>query len=148
MPEDKISFSEAARLTGLHINTLRNHNRAGKLKTASKVVSETGQMWVVELSEIEALASQIRARKMANTGGDISSPSVVLDAPQASTSPVFEQSLVLLKESVVRPLTELIERQSARLEEQAQEIGRLKERVRQLEERERVTQPEQSPKDS
>src|SRR5690242_6426714 len=110
MPEDKISFSEAARLTGLHINTLRNHNRAGKLKTASKVVSETGQMWVVELSEIEALASQIHARKVVNTVGDISSANVSHDAPQASTSPAFEQSLVLIRESVVRPLTELIEK--------------------------------------
>lgn len=150
---DKVSFQEAAKQAEVHFNTLRNWRKAGKLKTAQKVLENGRELWVVDPAEVIEIARQSRQglpESPANYHVDISEDNPANDRSDASTTPpiwppsgqtaqgitpppALEQTLVFMRESVVRPLVEANERQAARLEEMAEQIGSLKERVRQLE---------------
>lgn len=148
---DKISFSEASGLAGVHFNTLRNWRKAGKLKTAEKIIENGREMWIVDPEEVEQLTRQSRQDYHDNTPVDIGPINVDNPPreqhnqnPQASANPptpggaaptlALEQSLIFMRESVVKPLVEANERQALRLEQMAEEIGSLKQRIKQLEE--------------
>lgn len=139
----KVPFGEAATNAGVHFNTLRNWRKAGKLKTAEKVLENGRELWLVEQEEVDNICRQSRqniTESPANYHVDIDAvnpvniPSNEAKAePRLATAPALEQTLVFMRESVVRPLVEANERQAVRLEQMAEEIGSLKERIRQLE---------------
>lgn len=141
----KVPFGEAASVAGVHFNTLRNWRKAGKLKTAEKVIENGRELWLVEQQEVDNISRQSRQNAPetpANYHVDIDGVNPANDppieprnGPGLSTTPALEQTLVFMRESVVRPLVEANERQAARLEEMAEEVGSLKERVRELEAR-------------
>lgn len=159
----KVPFGEAATNAGVHFNTLRNWRKAGKLRTAEKVIENGRELWLVEQEEVDNMSRQSRQnlpKTPANYHVNIDGvnpandpPTEVTNGPGLSTTPALEQTLIFMRESVVRPLVEANERQAARLEEMAEEIGNLKERIRQLEARQaenieparQVAQPEPSP---
>lgn len=141
----KVPFGEAASVAGVHFNTLRNWRKAGKLKTAEKVIENGRELWLVEQAEVDNISRQSRQNlpeMPANYHVDIDGvnpandpPTEIRNGPGLSTTPALEQTLVFMRESVVRPLVEANERQAARLQEMSEEVGSLKERVRQLEAR-------------
>ncbi len=163
---DKVSLLEAARSAGLHPNTVRNWRKLGKLKTVGKVVENKIEAWVVDPEEVAQLAQISRATNgsaraankphddMAPIGGphassdqDATQPRLGAgpDSPVGQISPAFEQSLSLIRESVVRPLVELVDRQTDQIKEMSEEIGSLKERLRALEASQPLPQPPRTP---
>lgn len=130
---DKVPFSEAARLAGIHPNTIRNWRKAGKLKTCEKVFENGIEVWIVDPDEISKVGLQKVAPGDNNNNNSVNTPDVKPDFTLAPPGPAFEQSLVFMRESVVKPLTDLIERQSNQIKDMSEEIGTLKERVKQLE---------------
>lgn len=153
---DKVSLLEAARSAGLHPNTVRNWRKLGKLNTVEKVVENKIEAWVVDPDEVAQLAQISRATNgfgratnnphddVAPIGGPYASsgqdttqprPGAGPDSPGGQISPAFEQSLALIRESVVRPLVEANERQASKIEDLSAQVGTLQERVRQLEAR-------------
>lgn len=164
---DKVSFQDAAKQAEVHFNTLRNWRKAGKLKTAEKVLEKGRELWIVDPAEVVEIARQSRQslpESPDNYHVDIDGDNPANDrsdapptppnwpptgpaAPGLTATPALEQTLVFMRESVVRPLVEANERQAARLEEMAGEIGTLKERLRALEAAQaaRVAQPAPQP---
>lgn len=147
---DKVSFQDAAKLAAVHFNTVKNWRKAGKLKTAEKVLENGRELWLVDPSEVIQIARQSRQnlpeipdnQAVHIDGANIDNGrtdvyTTPLNVPSRgqdiSTNPALEQNLTFFRESIVRPLVEANERQAARLEELAQEIGTLKERLRQVE---------------
>jgi hypothetical protein len=129
---DKIPFNEAARLAGIHLNTLRNWQKAGKLKTAEKIIENGRELWIVDPSEVESLSSQHVKKIDTNTADSIDTNNAPPGEPGPATSPAFEQSLALIRESVVRPLTDLVASQNSRIEELSLELGELRAELRHL----------------
>lgn len=131
----KITLGEASRVAGVHFNTLRNWRKTGKLKSAEKVIENGRELWLVDLEEVESLAGQSRQSvptSQENQGVDIGHNNST-SQPVAAPGQGFEQSLLFMRESVVRPLVEANERKDKQLREMAEEIGTLKERLRVLE---------------
>ncbi len=150
----KVPFGEAATNAGVHFNTLRNWRKAGKLKTAEKVLENGRELWLVEQEEVDNISRQSRRNlpgTPANYHVDIDGVNTAntqsnetRTGPGLATTPALEQTLVFMRESVVKPLVEANERQAARLEQMAEEIGSLKERIRQLEAKQAESQAPQS----
>jgi hypothetical protein len=104
-----------------------------KLKTTEKVVENGIEVWIVDPAEVSQIALQPKANNLDNNVNTVNIPDV---NPTPTTTPLaggFEQSLVFMRESVVKPLTDLVERQSNQIKEMSEEIGTLKERLRALE---------------
>jgi hypothetical protein len=133
---DKVPLSEAARQIGIHPNTIRNWRKAGKLKSAEKVSENGTEVWIVEPSEVSKIAAQARPGVIGNINNPVAAPDINQSFIENPAN-LFE----LIREGVVRPLTELVERQSAQIKEMAEESGILKERVRQLEAKQAETPP-------
>jgi len=57
-PGELVTFSEAAKVAAVHINTIRNWRKAGRLKTAQLVIENGSEVWFVELAEVLAVAGQ------------------------------------------------------------------------------------------
>ncbi len=55
MPDDKVTFAAAARALGVHVNSVKNWNTAGKLATAEKIQVKDVDKWVVSLTEARQL---------------------------------------------------------------------------------------------
>lgn len=130
---EKISFSEAARLAGIHPNTIRNWRKAGKLKTTEKVLEKGIEVWIVDPEEITHFALQARPSGDTNNTNTVNNPNNVVSSLGSPQMAGFEQSLLFMRESVVKPITDLVERQSTQIKEMSEELGTLKERIRQLE---------------
>lgn len=142
---DKIPFNEAARLAGIHLNTLRNWQKSGKLKTSEKIIENGRELWIVDPSELNNLSSQHVKRTDTNNVVTIDTNNAPPGEPGPITSPALEQTLVFMRESVVRPLVEANERQAAVIGELREEIGSLKERLRALEAATATPQPAPEP---
>lgn len=158
---DKVSFQDAAKQAEVHFNTLRNWRKAGKLKTAEKVLEKGRELWIVDPAEVVEITRQSRQslpESPVNYHVDIDGDNPANDRSDAppnppnwpptgpaaqslNPTPALEQTLVFMRESVVRPLVEANERQAARLEEMAGEIGTLKERLRNVEAQLQAAQP-------
>ncbi len=158
MQEDKeISFAEAAKLAGVHINTLRNWRASGRLKTASKAIIDGVPTWIVTLTEVEELVALTKPKKKPRLVGQqskvVSTPTPI-DTPNNSSPEALqglqaaqaEQSLIIMREALVKPLVDHIsklesekdtlirenERQAVRTEELARENEKLKAELEQL----------------
>jgi len=110
--QSKIRMTEAAKLVGVHRNTLRNWRTSGKLKSAEKVQENGAPIWYVDQAEVEAVHA------LSNSDSAYSGP------------PPYNQL-----EAAVRPLTELIEKQSHEIGDLREQVGTLKERLSNLESR-------------
>lgn len=149
---DKVSFQDAAKQAEVHFNTLRNWRKGNKLKTAEKVLENGRELWIVDPTEVLEIARQSRQGlpdQPANYHVDIDGVNPANDlknnppipsndattGPGLAVTPEFEQTLVFMRESVVRPLVEANERQAATIGELKEEVGTLKERLRNLEEK-------------
>jgi hypothetical protein len=147
---DKVSFQDAAKQAGVHFNTVKNWRKAGKFKTAEKVIENGRELWLVDPAEVIQVARQskqglseiqdnvhvhIDGTNIDNDRSDVYTTQTKAppSSQSISTSQALEQNLTLIRESIVRPLVEANERQAVRLEEMARENERLKERVKQLE---------------
>lgn len=123
----KITLQQAARLVGLHVNTIKNWRRAGRLTTAELLTEKGIQVWYVDPNEIIQIATQTKATI------DQSYPdNSHVQEPTATPSPGTAQMLDLIRESITRPLTDLIATQSAKIEELSKQVGSLEEQVKQL----------------
>lgn len=145
---EKVSFSEAARLAGIHPNTIRNWRKAGKLKTTEKVLEKGIEIWIVDPGEITQLALLAHPSQDTNNNNPVNTPNIEIGSLESSQAAGFEQSLLFMRESVVKPLTDLVERQSNQIKEMSEELGSLKEHIRQLEAKQAETptpQPVQAP---
>jgi uncharacterized coiled-coil protein SlyX len=142
---DKVPFSEAAKLAGIHPNTIRNWRKAGKLKTAEKVLENGIEVWIIDPAEVSQVTLQARPSTHDNTNNDVNTPDVNPTPPTSPVAAGFEQSLVFMRESVVKPLTDLVARQSDQIKEMSEEIGTLKERLRALEAAQAAHVPQPSP---
>jgi hypothetical protein len=143
---DKVPLSEAARQVGVHPNTIRNWRKAGKLKSAEKIAENGTEVWIVEPSEVSKVAAQARPGVIGNINYPVAAPGIN-EGSTENPAELFE----LIREGIVRPLTELVERQSDQIKEMAEELGTLKERVRQLEAKHAETppaRPKQTPEPS
>jgi hypothetical protein len=143
---DKIPFAEAARLAGVHPNTVRNWRKAGKLTTALKVFENGNETWLVDPNEVQDIAQQKANNWHPNNNNSVDTPIVnPASIEPGQSNPAFEQSLALIRESVVRPLVEELAAARVRNEALALELGEMRERVKQLE-ADRVTrEPVQEP---
>lgn len=171
---DKVSFQEAAKQAGVHLNTVKNWRKAGKFKTAQKVLENGHELWLVDPAEVVQIARQARQNLP-----DIAEQSVVdlgenkvdnrsdaqttqpnwpptgqnaeeLPSTQSAQglAPALEQNLTFFRESIVRPLVEDLARARTELGEAKEEIGTLKERLRALEASQPLPQPTPAPEPS
>ncbi len=137
---DKVTLIEAARLVDLHPNTVRNWRKAGKLKTAEKVLDNNVETWVVDPQEVNQLADHNRSTNGVNNRSYIVNPpdgqpigeavAQASTSPGAAISPVQEQTIAFMRESVVRPLVEANERQVAEIQKLSRENGELSAELR------------------
>ena len=73
---DKIPFSEAAKLAGIHPNTIRNWRKAGKLKTTEKVIENGIEVWMVDPAEVSQVALQPKSSNPDNNPNTVNIPDV------------------------------------------------------------------------
>jgi DNA-binding transcriptional MerR regulator len=155
----QVTIGEAAKLLAVHPNTIRNWQAAGKLKSAHKALDGKKSVWLISLQEVTTISYQHHnntdnnpaniigytiGKQSSNkpdnkpTGGD--NP----PAPGQAAPADMEQSLLVLRDSWIKPFEEIIERQAGQLErlqeERRQEaitaaakIATLEERLKQLE---------------
>ena len=82
---DKVPFSEAAKLAGIHPNTIRNCRKAGKLKTAEKVLENGIEVWIIDPAEVSQVTLQARPNIPVNNNNDVNTPDV---NPTPTTAPI------------------------------------------------------------
>jgi hypothetical protein len=143
----KVTFAEAARPLGIHPNTLKNWQRAGRLPGAEKQHVKGVATWLVDPDEVSTVALQHLAT-LDNTARQ--DPTIPADRPDSSSgqarqsepdnpttiedddsggrrqslSPAgnnIDQNIMLWRDSLVAPLTAQLERQFNRIEELARE---------------------------
>ncbi len=108
MQEDKITFSAAAKLAGVHFNTLRNWRGSGRLKTASKDIIDGVPTWVVALQEVKELAAKSKVRKsqkpkqQSNVVDVPSINSTPPKAPQRALTAQDESSLIIFRDIIFK----------------------------------------------
>lgn len=127
----KIRLVEAAKIVGVHQNTLRNWRKAGKLKTVEKIFENGIEVWYVDLSEVQRLYQQTnthltdtQSQVFGGTNEDQSLPSGSVNTNQ----------LDIMRELLVTPLTELIKEQQTQITNMAMELGELRATINQLKE--------------
>jgi hypothetical protein len=157
----QVTIGEAARLLAVHPNTIRNWQAAGKLKSAHKALDGKKSVWLISLQEVTTISYQHHnnidnnptnttgytigkqsGNKPGNkpTGGD--NPPAPGQAAPAGAG--MEQSLLVMRDSWIKPFEEIIERQAGQLERLQEErrleaiaaagkIGALEERLNQIE---------------
>jgi hypothetical protein len=129
MAEGKLTIKEAAALVGVDTNTIRNWRDKGKLKSAEKLIIGGVPVWYVDSSEVIELADQSRRKRTANQQANNSPSNSYTEEPTATSAPGTAQMLDLIRESITRPLTDLIATQSAKIEELSKQVGSLEERL-------------------
>lgn len=127
--QPKVTLAQAARMVGVHRNTVKNWQREGKLASAEKMFERGIEVWYVSPAEVVEVARQSKEARLGNSLPPID----YTTQPETATAPTAgQQTLDLIRESIVRPLTDLIERQNTTIAEQANRIGRLEAEVEQL----------------
>ncbi len=132
MPDEKVTFAAAARTLGVHVNSVKNWNAAGKFKTSEKVQVKGVDKWVVSLAEVQEVHQFGRTTLHNNQDNNQIYNQVPIDTQQLVVLPEVQQALTFFKENNSR-LLESLDKQTARIEELARENGELRERVRALE---------------
>jgi hypothetical protein len=124
----------AAAITGVSARTIRYWITSGKLPA---VAGDSGKL--VLLADVERLAGH---RRQADGNGNVAEPSTVATAGDGAT-----QQLEAIRDTLIKPHLETIERQAATIAEQAETVGRvtaerdvLQRRVDALEARQRSAQ--------
>jgi hypothetical protein len=154
MESSKVTLAQAAGAVGVHINTIKTWRRSGYLKSAELIIEHGVEVWHVKLDEAIQVAEARRKNRVASSRSNgvypagypgssstsqgaptVKVPEQVLPGQVGQISPAFEQSLALIRESVVRPLVEANERQATKIEDLSVQVGTLQEKVRQLEAR-------------
>jgi hypothetical protein len=150
----QVTIGEAARLLAVHANTIRNWRAAGKLKSAHKALDGKKQVWLMSLQEVTTISYQHHNNTDNNpvvtTGYTIgkqsgnrpgNKPPGGDNPPAPAGAADMEQSLLVLRDSWIKPFEEIISRQAGQLERLQEErrleaitaaakIGALEERLR------------------
>jgi len=119
----RVTFSEASKRAGVHINTIRNWRRAGRLKTAQLVVENGSEVWLVELDEILAIAGGGGSQRSNSTDNNFVNDNINNAGTQALANLLTERA------ELQRALTEA---QEARRKD-ANQIGELAGQLRAVE---------------
>ncbi len=130
---DPITIAEAARLLGVHPNTVRNRLKQGVYQFG-RVLTPNGEAYVLSRAAIEAHAHAT------GEGPLPSQHAVTLQNAQPGTLPgTLQDTLQGTLQAVIAPLVEAHAREvaakDATIERQAEELGAARERARQAEER-------------
>ncbi len=130
---DPITIAEAARLLGVHPNTVRNRLKQGVYQFG-RVLTPNGEAYVLSRAAIEADA------RAAGEGPVPSQHAVSLQNVQPGTlQETLPGTLQETLQAVIAPLVEAHAREvaakDATIERQAEELGTARERARQAEER-------------
>jgi hypothetical protein len=138
--DEKVTLAQAAKDSGVHVNTVKNWRKAGRLNTAEKIIERGIEVWYVDPTEVEELALQSKAKSVNNTEKESSQQKETIDYPNTRTDnlpaviPQVEQFMVLVERSQ-QPLLERIDNLVSRNEELTLEVGTLRERLKNLEEK-------------
>ena len=124
-----VTFSEAAKRAGIHPNTIRNWRKAGRLKTAQKVVENNSEVWLVELDEVLSVAGQGVSQRAYNPNNSFIGDNV---NPTPNNSLLIQETIAAAVNQAVAPLTALVGQQSQQIAELNRELGRLEEKLSQL----------------
>jgi len=102
----------AAAVTGVSARTIRYWITSGKLPA---VAGGSGKL--VLLADVERLAGH---RRQADSNGNLAEP-----VATATTTDVATHQLEVIRDTLVKPHLEMIERQAATIAEQAETVGKL-----------------------
>jgi len=125
---DLIPIKEAANRAGIHVNTVRGAIRDGRIKSASKVVEGKREYWFVSLQEVLTFAGNIRPDYV-STSDDNSVPHEPLPG---NNSLIIQETIAAAVNQAVVPLTQLIDKQGQQIADLSREVGRLEEKLSQL----------------
>ncbi len=150
MSVEKVTLAQAAKDSGVHVNTVKNWRKAGRLNSAEKIIERGIEVWYVDPGEIEGLAQQSKAKSLNNTEKETNQHKETIDYSTGNNNlpalvPQVEQFMSLVERSQ-QPLLERIDKLTNRNEELALEVGQLRERLKNMEEKQREVPPAQEQK--
>lgn len=126
----KVSFAQAAKMLGVHVNTLKNWQRAGRLSSAEKAKVKGVWTWIVDYSEAAQVNQQGYTIIDSTAQYNQHQTEAATEPPEAANN---QQGLMVLPQEAYTGLLALVEKQGDTIAKMAEEIGGLKERVKQLE---------------
>lgn len=151
---DLVTFAEAARLSGIHRNTIKNWQKAGRLQTAQKVLSNGIETWLVSLAEIQELVRRSNSPLIGSQPNTTNiPPNMPPNDTQSPPSPEKGNNLSVIPNDFLKPLADVVERQNELIERQSEKIadlslqvGELRGRLGAIEERQPVPATSEPPR--
>lgn len=135
MAVQKQSFATVAKALGIHTNTLKNWQKAGKLPSAEKAIIKGVTTWMCDIDEAREVLNYGRTTIHNNSASQETNYSYTTDA-QSIVQSQAGQLLDLINQAQA-PLIE-------KLEQISRENGELRERIRNLEQSLEAHQPSQN----
>ncbi|WJW70417.1 hypothetical protein OZ401_005101 (plasmid) [Candidatus Chlorohelix allophototropha] len=125
----RLTFTEAAKEAGIHPNSIRNWNKAGKLTTVRSDIIRNQQTWTVEMWEVLQIASAgglTNSDNPNNNNGNQSAIVAVIEGQRAAITKLEEE-----REGLLVRIDGLQEGRAT----DRQEIGQLTGQLQQVEKR-------------